>query len=531
MDYVIFTTCTVLVLITSIIIYSGCRRSCSIYFFEVQISCVLDMPDHIGYRDAKKVLFLGDGGAIAVPIVLSVLLIILYRNLKLSADNEMEEKIAEQKRQKSRTSSVSHQLAGKRLSKLDSISESAVADKMKTEFSDDLPEKRESVDDSSLEKDSVNNGIRSNSSGKDVMGQLNNESGNIGEATPADEIRRKSLSSKTARLRRRSSILSDDELVTERKRSEIYKKMGKVAFFPSVDEIVTVMNCPSLNMSKQTILNVLSRLITFHVPLWLGVIAVQIILVEVFDSKFCKLWCLFTIHIKICQSAVIFFNICSKWIIKSEVIIVLESILSERIYWNHIFYYHNPKMRQLAIIIALLLGIFQEVKWTWVVNDILSIATSYVIIARTEVSSGNLGFIKTASYFAGFLFLVGMILFDLFWFYCVDLFSVVTGDPRSPIMLVIPLGKKRRPVKISIVDIVVPGIFLNIVLKFAEMYDSGVFILSFYACIFGLFVTELITLLRQKSTPAMVIPGIFTILVSLLSVDSPSDLWRFGIKH
>lgn len=47
-------------------------------------------------------------------------------------------------------------------------------------------------------------------------------------------------------------------------------------------------------------------------------------------------------------------------------------------------------MRQLAAMIALLLGIFHEMKWTWVVNDIFGVATSYVIIARTQVSLSNL---------------------------------------------------------------------------------------------------------------------------------------------
>ncbi|VDN85276.1 unnamed protein product [Brugia pahangi] len=173
------------------------------------------------------------------------------------------------------------------------------------------------------------------------------------------------------------------------------------------------------------------------------------------------------------------------------------------------------------MVIAVLLGLFHEVKWTWVVNDMLGIATSYVIIARIE----------TASYFAGFLFLLGMILFDIFWFYCFDLFSVVTKHSRSPLMLIIPLGKNQRPASISVLDIIVPGIFLNILLKFGEMYDSEVFVLSFYACIFGLLITELITLLQRKSTPAIVLPGIFALSASMLSVENPSDLWRFGIKH
>ncbi|EJW77270.1 hypothetical protein WUBG_11825 [Wuchereria bancrofti] len=109
--------------------------------------------------------------------------------------------------------------------------------------------------------------------------------------------------------------------------------------------------------------------------------------------------------------------------------------------------------------------------------------------------------------------------------------AVVTKHSRSPLILIIPLGKNRRPASISVVDIIVPGIFLNILLKFAEMYDSEVFVLSFYACISGLLVTELITLLQKKSTPAIVLPGIFALSASMLSVENPSDLWRFGIKH
>ncbi|VDO47500.1 unnamed protein product [Onchocerca flexuosa] len=124
-----------------------------------------------------------------------------------------------------------------------------------------------------------------------------------------------------------------------------------------------------------------------------------------------------------------------------------------------------------------------------------------------------------------------MIFFDIFWSFCINLLTLVTTHPHSSVMLIIPLGKKDKSAKLSVIDIMVPGIFLNIILKFAEMYDTGTFLLSFYAVIFGLFVTELIGLLRQKTTPAIVIPGVFAILASMLSVENPSDLWRFGIKH
>lgn len=67
--------------------------------------------------------------------------------------------------------------------------------------------------------------------------------------------------------------------------------------------------------------------------------------------------------------------------------------------------------------------------------------------------------------------------------------------------------------------------------KFADMYDARAFFPPFYAVVIGLMITVIVAVLRQKTTPAMVIPGAFAILISLLCVDNPADLWRFEIKH
>ncbi|MCP9266254.1 Intramembrane protease 2 [Dirofilaria immitis] len=287
---------------------------------------------------------------------------------------------------------------------------------MRTESNKDLLEKVKNEDGSSSEEYLVSGETPSDSSLKDVLEQLAKESEEVGENVDEAVINDGSRSFRRISLRRKS-ILSDHELAVERKQSEIYKKISQISFLPSVSEVVTLRNL-SVNISKKSILNILARLITLHVPVWLGVIAVHITIIEIFD--------------------------------------------------NQMFYYH-PRMKLLSIIIAILLGLFHEAKWTWVVNDVLGIVTSYVVIARTE----------TASYFAGFLFLVGMILFDIFWSYCINLLTLVTTHSRSSVMLIIPLGKEKKFAKLSIIDIMVPGIFLNIVLKFAEMYDTGTFLLSF----------------------------------------------------
>ncbi|EJW78177.1 hypothetical protein WUBG_10913, partial [Wuchereria bancrofti] len=211
---------------------------------------------------------------------------------------------------------------------------------MKRKLSEDLPKKMESVDGSNSEEYLMSDEILSTPSLKNISKQLIQESNevseNIGETEPTDGIDQESPSSRTVSLRRKS-ILNDYELAVERKRSQIYKKIGKLTSLPAMNEIVTVMHCSLINISKRSILNILGQLISIHIPIWFGVIAVQITVIEIFDNKF-----------------------------------------------YHLFYYHHPRMKQLAMVIAILLGLFHEVKWTWVVNDILSIATSYVIIARTE---------------------------------------------------------------------------------------------------------------------------------------------------
>ena len=63
------------------------------------------------------------------------------------------------------------------------------------------------------------------------------------------------------------------------------------------------------------------------------------------------------------------------------------------------------------------------------------------------------------------------------------------------------------------------------------MYDSRAFYPSFYAVLFGLTVTFAIALHRAKSTPAMVLPALFSVFTSLVSVHRAIDLWRFEIKH
>ncbi|VDM25181.1 unnamed protein product [Toxocara canis] len=277
-------------------------------------------------------------------------------------------------------------------------------------------------------------------------------------------------------ISRKSSDISNYEIKVQRKQSMIYEQIGKIDFIPlSLKRTLEVLKKPSLrSLRKDSLFDIGLQLVGVHLPMWLCVLALHITLVEIFNMKF---------------------------------------------YYQ--YYYHHPGMTLLALFISVSVGLFHEMRWTWIVNDILAIASAYIVIAR----------VQTVSYLAGLIFLLGMVVFDLFWMYGIDLFSTVTKDTRAPLMLIVPWGKEGRRESMATLDIIVPGIFLNILLKFADMYDPRVFYPSFYAVMLGLIVTFAIAVYRAKSTPAMVIPALFSIFTSLGSVERPLDLLRFEIKH
>ncbi|PAV76863.1 hypothetical protein WR25_25963 [Diploscapter pachys] len=153
------------------------------------------------------------------------------------------------------------------------------------------------------------------------------------------------------------------------------------------------------------------------------------------------------------------------------------------------------------------------------------------------------------SYQAGVILSAGMALFDLFFIYAVDLLSqsaalnlsafiqsvcsgTVTSESHSPIMITIPsYGENGGKQSLATLDIIVPGMFLNLLLKYSSMYDPSLFIRCYYSVILGLIVTLAIALYRSKITPALVLPAIALVSTSYLSCSDPAQLWKFMIKH
>ncbi|VDN03234.1 unnamed protein product [Thelazia callipaeda] len=410
MDYSRFIALNAIILFSASTIYVGCRRSYSIYFFE---------------RDTEIVIFLEETGALIIPLVLSVIVVILYFGAK--------RKDAADEKESRASGTLSSAVQKITPAELIPISQSSVKG---------------------------NGGVCN-----EMMAE-----NDVRDGVSLDSLAVRKLASP------KSSILDDHELAMERRRSQIYKEIGKISVLPfSLNGLLSKMTHSSTeNISKHSLIDIVAQFISIYLPIWIGVIALHITLVEIFSNKL-----------------------------------------------YYLFYYYHPGMKLIAMIISISLGLYHQFKWTWFINNILVITTSYVVVSRVE----------TASYYAGFLFLFGMVLFDLFWTCAIDLLSTVLRQVRPPLMIIIPWGNEGKFEMISVVDIIVPGIFLNVILKFSEMYDAGAFLPPFYAVVSGLLVTLIIHVFRRKTTPAIVLPGIAAMLVSLLSVDNPYDLWQFEIKH
>ncbi|VDN22795.1 unnamed protein product [Gongylonema pulchrum] len=371
MEYTRFLALNAIVVIAAAIMFVGCRRSYSIYFFE---------------RDTKRVVFLEEISAIFVPVVLSVLLLILYLGAKRI------EAVGEEGVPSRRTSLAHSTVQRPSFTELDSIPESSAETHGRRSSETSRASNRDSVDDhtglcsgersveeelrpkSSLtekileqlargrssetsrasNRDSVDDhtglcsGERSveeelrpkSSLTEKILEQLARES-EAAEATNG-KIRLDNLPPRRISRARKSSILDDNELAVERKRSQIYKEIGRISFFPTTfGEVMAGIRRPyTKNNTKQSLFDVVIQLIGVHIPLWLSVVAVHITLVEVFNMKL-----------------------------------------------YYLFYYYHPGMKLMAMVISILLGLFHEAKWTWFVNDLLGIAAAYVVIARVEVIS------------------------------------------------------------------------------------------------------------------------------------------------
>ncbi|CDM63519.1 IntraMembrane Protease (IMPAS) family [Caenorhabditis elegans] len=98
-------------------------------------------------------------------------------------------------------------------------------------------------------------------------------------------------------------------------------------------------------------------------------------------------------------------------------------------------------------------------------------------------------------------------------------------------MILVPRDTKGNKQSLAALDIMVPGVFLNVVLKYSSMYDTNLFAITFAAVFASLVFSVFFSIWRSKTTPAMVLPAISAIIFSIGFANHTDDLWKFMIKH
>uniref|UniRef100_A0A7I4YKT9 Cyclic nucleotide-binding domain-containing protein n=1 Tax=Haemonchus contortus TaxID=6289 RepID=A0A7I4YKT9_HAECO len=268
---------------------------------------------------------------------------------------------------------------------------------------------------------------------------------------------------------------SDDD-DSERERNAIYQQIGQTNFFTYSLSALNLLpkNRPGLPVLKLNFSDIWSEFFSVHLPIWACVVAFYIVLLELFGVHFA-----------------------------------------------YYFYYHEEAMVYSALAFSIVFGLFHEFYGGWFTNDILAFSSIYIVCSR----------VQAVSYQAASILLVGMAIFDIFWLYVIDLISVITRESRAPLFITIPRDHHGNKQSLAALDIIVPGIFLNVIQKYSSMFDPGLFTAT-YAAVFGaLTVTVIIAVYRRKIIPALALPALVAIIVSMGLCTHRNDLWRFMIKY
>ncbi|KAJ1350829.1 hypothetical protein KIN20_006719 [Parelaphostrongylus tenuis] len=509
---------TGIIFLSGLVLFQSCHRASTIYFFELQTTTVI---------------FIEPIPAFLLPFALSILLWLVYKGTKRSASLAVERKAIEDKRKELETfSAMNSRKPSRDCSRKVSLSEDQQYYRLNRILSDiqeydtihSIPDEsvyRDSPDgdnkDKAAPKDSDEVSVRMPEEEERKQGGLSphdSQTGNVCRfhvssvaAMSMPQLRapmdtellrkasepaphtigaypetslyaltrsRKSSTGSVGGRRFAGSDVNEDD--AEHEGNEIYKQIGQTNLFTYSLSALNLLpkNQPGLPELKLNFSDIMSEFFAVHLPVWGCVAAFYVVILELFGVHFA-----------------------------------------------YYFYYHEETMVYSAFAFSLMFGLFHEFCGGWVTNDILAFSSIYIVCCR----------IQAVSYQAGLILLVGMAIYDVFWLYVIDLISTVTRECRSPLMIVIPSDHHGNKQSLAAMNIIIPGIFLNVIQKYSSMYDPELFTAT-YAAVFGaLTVTMIFSVWRQKITPGLVLPAIMAVVVSMGLCTHPNDLWRFMIKY
>ena len=193
------------------------------------------------------------------------------------------------------------------------------------------------------------------------------------------------------------------------------------------------------------------------------------------------------------------------------------------------------QMNLISVSIALIPMLLYIYTKHWILNNIIGIAFSI-----TGIESLNLPNFKV-----GFILLWGLFFYDIFWVYGTDVMVTVAMNIDAPIKLSFPVDLTATPPKFSMLglgDIVIPGIFIALCLKFD--IDSGLqaaankvrdipqryFHWCFGGYVVGIVTTFIIMTVFEHAQPALLflVPGCCVSILLLAAKNKEFDkLWKY----
>lgn len=153
-----------------------------------------------------------------------------------------------------------------------------------------------------------------------------------------------------------------------------------------------------------------------------------------------------------------------------------------------------------SVLLCALVGIFHVYKRHWLTNNAFGLAFTLYGIEALHLSSFK----------GGAVLLAGLFVYDIFWVFATEVMSTVATSVNAPILLMFPQDllingfKSSKFAMLGLGDIVIPGIFLALLLRFGEKTKKKIY---FYATMaayaFGLMLTIGVMHYFKAAQPAL----------------------------
>lgn len=154
-----------------------------------------------------------------------------------------------------------------------------------------------------------------------------------------------------------------------------------------------------------------------------------------------------------------------------------------------------------CVAVCSIIGICHVLNRNWLSNNAFGLAFTLYGIEALHLSSFK----------GGAVLLAGLFVYDIFWVFATDVMSTVATTVNAPILLMFPqdllvngLGSSTKFAMLGLGDIVIPGIFLALLLRFGEKYKKkSYFYVTVGAYAGGLMLTIFVMHYFKAAQPAL----------------------------